>query len=406
MPDTPDRANDASIGRRIQAVRRQRGLTAHGLAQRAAISYSTLTKVESGHLAASPTVTAACARALRVPVTDLTGQPYFDTLKQDQLEEMVAPLRHAVANPMLADPDVTTRPLEQISQDIAALDASRLRGEYMSIGAQVPALIEELLVTVERLTPGRERERAYGVLASAYRLAQTFAHKLGFLDLSLLALDRMERAAAQADEPYLPVVICHYRCDYFLYHGGYEIGLREIAAMEALLEEPARRGDPRALSALGTMHLKAAVLNSRRRRPTSAADVRERLTEARTLARHLEGQPDPYGLIFDRYNVEVHATSTQIDLGDQGGAVEHGERVRFPAGWAMNRAGHHYMDMARAYERIGRREEALASLVDARMAAPAQTRYHPTTRETVLALLRAHRTPPRQLSDYARWVGI
>jgi hypothetical protein len=357
-------------------------------------------------MAASPTATAACARALRVPVTDLTGQPYFDALRQDQLEELVAPLRHAVANPMLAGPESEPRSAAAIQQDIDTLDASRMRGEYMSIGSTVPALIDELLLVTAQLPTGPERERAYGLLAAAYRLAQNFSHKLGFLDLALLSLDRMQQAAAQADDPYLSVVVCHYRSNYFLHHGGYDIGLREVAVMERMLEDPARRGDARALSALGTMHLKSAVLHSRRRRPTSEADVAERIEEARRLARQVAGQPDPYGLIFDRYNVEVHATSTRIDLGDQGGAVEHGESLRLPTGWAMNRAGHHHMDMARAYERIGRREEAFTALVDARAAAPAQTRYHPTTRETVLALLRGRGGPSRTVAEYARWVGI
>lgn len=405
MPENPDKEYDASVGRRIKAIRNQRGLTQHGLALKAHISYSCLTKVESGHAAASPTVTAACARALRVPVTDLTGQPYFDTLKADQLEQLVAPLRHAVANPMHPG-DTPARPLVEIRRDIRTLDESRLRGEYMSIGAQAPALIDELLSFVDGAAPGEEREAGYGQLAMTYRLANNFAHKLGFLDLALLALDRMEQAAARGADPLLPVMICHYRSNYFLHHGGYEIGLRDVEAMERMLEEPVRRGDDRALSALGTMQLKGAVLHSRRRRPTSTADVAERIGEARRIARTLEGKPDPYGLIFDRHNVEIHATSTSLDLGDVGGAAEHGESLRLPAGWALNRAGHHYMDMGRAYEKIGRREEALASLHEARTAAPAQTRYHPTTRETVLALLRGRGKPSPRLVAFARWVGV
>ncbi|MFJ6659729.1 helix-turn-helix domain-containing protein [Streptomyces sp. NPDC091377] len=406
MPDSTDRGYDASIGRRIQAIRNQRKLTQLGLARRAHISYSCLTKVESGHLAASPTVTAACARALNVPVTDLTGQPFFDSLKKDQLEQLIQPLRHAVANPMLPGMDNTTRSRIEIEADIQALDGSRLRGEYMAMGAQVPALIDELLELVHATGPGGEREKIYTLLARTYRLANNFAHKLGFLDLALLALDRMEQASARADDPYLPAVICHYRSNYFLHHGAYDIGLRELATVERMLEDPVRRGDKRALSTLGTMHLKAAVLHSRRRKLTSETDVRDRISEARKVADHTANHPDPYGLIFDRFNVEVHATSTQLDLGAMGKAVEHGESFRLPVTWAMNRAGHHHMDMARGYEKLGRNEDALKHLVDARAATPAQTRYHPTTRETVLALLRGRGAPSPELQSYARWVGV
>ncbi|MFE0688425.1 helix-turn-helix domain-containing protein [Streptomyces xiamenensis] len=406
MSESSDHRYDAAIGRRIQAIRLQRGLTQQGLAQRAHISYSAITKVESGHRAATPTLTAACARALRVPVTDLTGQPYFDALKQDQLEELIQPIRHAIANPMLLVGSVEARELRAIHADVVALDDSRLRGEYMTIGTTVPALIDELLHLANTVPEGRERELIHGTLASAYRLAHAFVYKLGFLDLALLALDRMQQAVAHGPDPYLAVVVCHYRSNYFLHHGAYDIGLCEIAGMEGQLADPVRRGDPRALSALGTMHLKAAVLHSRRRRPTSAADVTDRIREARELAERLAGHPDPYGLTFDRPNVEIHATSTSIDLGDVGGAAEHGEQLRLPTGWALNRSGHHHMDMARAYEKLGRPADALRSLIEARAAAPAQTRYHPTTRETALALLRRRRSPSRELSGYARWAGV
>lgn len=405
MPEHADSRYDPSVGKRIQAIRKQRGLTQHGLAQRAHISYSCVTKVESGHKPATPTVTAACARALRVPVTDLTGQPYFDTLKQDQLEELVQPVRHAVANPMLPRTGPPPRDLREIRRELVELEESRLRGEYMAIGTKAPALIDELLCVADSAR-GAQREQSFYTLAMTYRLARSFAHKLGFLDLGLLTLDRMEQAAAHAGDPFLPVVVCHYRSDYFLHHGAYDVGLREVAAMERMLGDPVRRGEARAMSAQGTIHLKAAVLHSRERKPTSATDVRARIGEARRVARSIAGHPDPYGLTFDTWNVEIHATSTLVDLGDAGEAVGHGEGLNLPQGWALNRVGHHHMDMARAYERVGRGGNALAALEEARSAAPAQTRYHPTTRETVLALLRGRGTPSDRLKDYARWVGV
>lgn len=395
------------IGQRIKAIRTQRGLTQVGLSQRAHVSYSTITKVESGHLPASPVVSAACAHALRVPITDLTGQPYFDELKRDGLEELVQPIRHAIANPLLpSESEIPLRPLVQVQAEIRTLEESRLRGEYMAIGTAAPTLIDELIQIAHVVPSGRQREDAYYTLAMVYRLANSFAHKLGFMDLSLLALDRMESAAAQSGDPFLSTVVTHYRGDYFLYHAGYEIGLRSITATEKVLDESARRGDMRALSAMGTMNLKAAVMHARKSSPTAAADSKARITEARKIAARTSGQPDPYGLVFDRLNVEIHATAISIDLGEVGTAVETGEKVALPEGWALNRAGHHHMDMARAYERTGQNDKALSALMRARTAAPAQTRYHPTARETVLALLRGRGTPARELTSYARWLGV
>ncbi|WP_173019476.1 helix-turn-helix domain-containing protein [Streptomyces alkaliphilus] len=394
-----------SVGARIQAVRKARGWLQHGLAQRAGLSVSTISKVESGHLAASPVVTAACARALRVPVTELTGQPYMDALKAEELEILIQPLRQAIANPMLPGEDIEARGPAAIRADVARLDATRLRGEYMPIGVEVPGLIDELLVVVDRAPEGQEREAAYRALADAYRLARSFVGKLGFTDLGLLALDRMQQTIPHAGDPHLHTAVAYYRSEYFLHHGFPEIALREIGQVEGALDEPVRRGDPQAASVRGALHLKSAVLHSRTGKPGAAGEVATRIEEARQLAARLPG-PDPYGLIFDPTNVELHAASTQLDLGEVGRAVEMGERIRMPVGWAKNREGHHHMDMGRAYELVGRREEALAALVRARDATPAQTRFHPTTRETVHALLRARGTPSAELRSYARWIGV
>ncbi|MGC9539867.1 hypothetical protein [Streptomyces sp. UG1] len=48
-----------------------------------------LTKVERGVLPASPSVIGALARVLSVPVTELTGQPYLEELRQDQLDGLI-----------------------------------------------------------------------------------------------------------------------------------------------------------------------------------------------------------------------------------------------------------------------------------------------------------------------------
>jgi transcriptional regulator with XRE-family HTH domain len=66
------------IGARIAVIRKTRGWTARELAQRAHVSYSLLAKVESGAAPASPALIGAVARALRVDVPRLTGQPYDD----------------------------------------------------------------------------------------------------------------------------------------------------------------------------------------------------------------------------------------------------------------------------------------------------------------------------------------
>src|SRR5262249_30226609 len=64
------------IGQRVAAARKLREMTGRDLADRAHISYSLLTKVETGHVPATQDFIAACARALQVDPRELTGDPY------------------------------------------------------------------------------------------------------------------------------------------------------------------------------------------------------------------------------------------------------------------------------------------------------------------------------------------
>jgi hypothetical protein len=63
------------------------------------------------------------------------------------------------------------------------------------------------------------------------------------------------------------------------------------------------------------------------------------------------------------------------------------------------------MDIARAYLCQGRHDQALASLQRARELAPQQTRHHPTTREVLRMLVRAHRHTNRPLARFNAWIG-
>lgn len=80
-------------GARIAHTRKVRRLTQRELADLSHVSYSTRTKVEQGALPARPSVIGALARALSVPVTELTGQPYLTELRQDQLDGLINPIR-------------------------------------------------------------------------------------------------------------------------------------------------------------------------------------------------------------------------------------------------------------------------------------------------------------------------
>jgi hypothetical protein len=184
--------------------------------------------------------------------------------------------------------------------------------------------------------------------------------------------------------------------------GRYDVGLRVVdRALRELDGQESRR--PAGMEAMrGMLHLRAATIAGRMK-DRDQADAR--LTEARALARTTGELPD-FGVTWGPTNVGVHAVAIASETDDFGRAIELAEAVRIPRGWTRSRAGHHWMDLGRVHAWSGHPEQALDCLQHARRIAPQQTRYHPTVRETVLALKRKERTRNGSLAQYAEWVGI
>ncbi|MFG2999951.1 helix-turn-helix domain-containing protein [Streptomyces sp. NPDC048340] len=80
----------------MKRLRLERHLTQQAVSDLAQVPYSTYTKTEQGVIAASPHLIAAVARALRVSVATVTGQPYTTELRVDELDILIRPIREAL----------------------------------------------------------------------------------------------------------------------------------------------------------------------------------------------------------------------------------------------------------------------------------------------------------------------
>src|SRR6185437_7152241 len=117
-------ADQERVGTRIATLRKTRGWTGRELARRASVSYSLLAKVESGAAPASPALIGAVARALRVDVPRVTGQPYEDSRGQaGRLHAAIAPIRRSVDTFDLPDETVTPRPFAELAADVRRISA-------------------------------------------------------------------------------------------------------------------------------------------------------------------------------------------------------------------------------------------------------------------------------------------
>ncbi|MEU5609583.1 helix-turn-helix transcriptional regulator [Streptomyces sparsogenes] len=389
---------DEHTGTRIAHHRKRAGLTQRGLTQRVPYSYSLLTQVESGHKPASPDLVAAVAKALSIDVTALTGQPYVTELQQDRLAALVRPIREALdLYDLGADPAITPRPTPQLVAAAEALCQLVRATKLHDAAVDLPDTIAEITTAANR-SPSSV---LWAALSSTYRTAHDLAVKLGYYDLSTVALDRMDWAASRASDPLLSAVRQYMRALVYFREGEYTIGQRLVASGHGLLEQSPETRERQAVA--GQLHLGASVIAAR---ADDEDAVTAHLAEATSYAKRVGEATDVHWLSFGPTNVRLHAVSAHVEMRHYGEALREAAKVRIPKDWPASRAAHFYVDQARAQMEAGRNEAALKSIVTARKLAPQQTRYHSGARETIRSLIHLSRRAPDTLDHLAAWVGL
>jgi hypothetical protein len=254
------------------------------------------------------------------------------------------------------------------------------------------------LVTAAHRSPSAQ---LWADLGSTYRTAHDVCVKLGFYDLSTIALDRMDWAAQRASDPLLAAVRQYMRALVYFREGEHTIGLRLIGAGHDLVGQAGESAASMAVA--GQLHLGASVISARAR---DKDGVREHLAEAEGYASRTGEAVRVHWLSFGPANVAVHAVSADVEMRRYGAALDKAAKVDLPNSWAMSRRAHFYVDRARAEMETGRTDDSLNSLTTARRLAPQQTRYHPGARETIKSLVHTARRTPDTLDRMAAWIGL
>ncbi|MFI5814874.1 helix-turn-helix domain-containing protein [Streptomyces sp. NPDC051643] len=384
-------------GTRIARLRRERHLTQTALADLSGVPYSTLAKVEQGAAPATPYVIGACARAMRVEVSTIQGQPYAEELRADELDVLIRPIREALdVYDLGADPDIRSRSITALTAEADQLCAAVRAGEIKAAASRVPSLIEET-TTAAHLA---QVDEGWLTLASLYRTAYDVAAKLGYPDLAQLSLARMDWAAQRGSNAVLGGMFQYLRALTYLREGRYAIGTRLVNLGLATLGQAEESRERQVVT--GQLHLGAAVVAGRARDEDAA---KSHLREAERIAGQTGEAGKVHWLAFGPTNVVVHRVSVLAELDEYGRAVEEARDAVIPKDWPNSRTSHHYAEVARACLWTGRLEPAFENLVKARKAAPQQAKYHPTVRETYAGLEAAHRRLPESFLSYGSWLG-
>jgi len=390
---------DEGIGARLATERKIRGLTQQQLAARAHVSLSLIQAVEQGQRPATATLVAAAARALRVDRSLLTGQPYRDPGAADEaMHAGVTDLRREVAAHGL-------EPLE----DRAAANlrertgsASRLRqaSRYGALGEVLPDLIADLR-WASFTTDGEEHQRVAAMLAEAYDAGRQLAWKLGYLDLAHELATLYREMARTSEDPLAIEVGEAMRAHDLIATGDYDLAHHVVTRSLDRLDQVPESHKQR--SVRGYMMLEGALVAARQGRDRERDDYHG---QAERLAERTGHDRDDYRLAFGPTNCRIWAVGLAVEALDGRQGVAKAGLVSLPVGTPAERAGHHWIDVARAYLLIGEHGSALDALWQARQVAPEHTRSHPMARETVYALARKERRATDSLRGLAVWLGI
>ncbi|MEV5138414.1 helix-turn-helix transcriptional regulator [Streptomyces syringium] len=414
------------VGTRIREHRKIRQMTVRQVAAKVQISASLLEKIECGDRNPAPGLVAQLAKALGVGPDRLTGQPYLNGAETEEQAQAVIPeLRRMLLTYDNPDDLLTApRPLPVLVAETNHVSSMRRDSKYVPMGPLLPGLLAELThvalagdsSVARRAGIGLERERqeAFRQLAICYRAVNSLAHKLGYHDLSLTAVERVHWAADRSGDGLLQATAGYLKAGAMVRMGSYQSARRLLEGLTGEVERmaPEHSLTDAHMGVIGAMLLKLAILEVR---DGNVERARERLAEARSYADRLPGDTLYYETSFGPSNVRIHEVAVLIDSGDteqalarvrEWGAEHDQAEWAPPSDLARERASHHYIDVAAAKLAEGDRHGAHRDLLRARKIAPHHTRFHPTVRTTAATLVRLDRGQTDTIAGFARWAGM
>ncbi len=367
-------------------------MTQRALAERARVSKSMLAKVETGHASASTAWIGAIAQALGVDATRLTGAQD----SPEQLHQLVPSIRRALASVDLIGDDIDPGSLELLREQVLQVNTWRRDTKYGRIGAVLPDLVEQLLAAARDYG-----EPAYALLADAYRASNTLAHKLGYADLSLTAMDRMEWAATHSGDPLLTATAHYLRAAALARIGA---GKQALQLLDRTMNEvePLIATDPEAAAVWTALHMRAGTITASL---ADADSTSEHIAEAARVAETV-GNRVVYETTVGPANVNLHALAAAVDLGQIGKALQIANSTVLPQDMATERVSHFHLDVARAHLLNHRPDDAIEELHQARALAPEHFRASGTVKTALQTAAAQQRRATYGLRSLANYAGI
>lgn len=376
-----------SMGERIAAYRRRRGMSQATLAGLVGRSESWLSQVERGLRSVDRlSVLLDMSRVLHVDVDSLIGRPWDLAPNGNHEGDDLAGIRQYFAR------------YDQLLGEVERVDSApglRARivdahrryqaAEYQDVLADLPALLAEVDV-MRHEHEGPDATEDLLAYIYAYVAASKLLVKVGAPDLAILSADRAASASMEAGSLVVKGLSAYQVVCALLRADRADDAEHLAVAMATEVEDAARSDEPGAISVAGALWLISAVISARR---TEKFEALERLSRADRLAQLLGDDGNHLWTAFGPTNVALHRVSVAAELGDAGEALRAAMEIdvnRFPEGLRSRRAQLH-LDLAWAQAQRKRDAEATLHLLEAEQIAPQVVHYNVVVRELIREML-------------------
>lgn len=370
-------------------------MTQADLAREAHVSLPMIKGCERGVRSPGPSTLEGIAAALGVDASRL-DPAYVGTGRR--VHAALPSISAAIAGYELT-PDAAGRPLDQLRNDIATAVRFRLAARYGLIAAQGPTLLGDALAYLHSAS-GSQTEEAASLVVAAARTVDAVAYKFGAHDLSARLIDVMRWAAGHSEDPDLRACVAYVRAETFLAARAHRVG---HLALERALDAGPTPNTERSTAALGSLHMRTAVVAARAGDADAAYD---HLNEARTLALRLP-EGIYLGTSFGPSSIRIHEVAVSVSLGNDhiGRALDVAREWSPDQEIPAERRSGFWIEVARAQLWSGNPDKAFGCLEEARTHAPQHVREHPWAREDIRTIRRLKRSDAGSLTSYAEWIG-
>jgi len=347
--------------------------------------------------------------ALDVRLGDLIGEPTLLDSPSGNGTSVVPALRAALMDyrrltPILnvPGPDAELSTLSELARELRSVFDAYQASRFGFAAERMPLLLTDVLVAARRYD-GDDQLRAHELLALSYQAAASVLTKLGEADLAWMAAER-GLGAAQESGNHVIVGSLFRSVTFALFATGrFRPAMQLVEAGAAFLQPHLADDRPDLQSVYGTLFLAGSMAASRSQdRATTCAYLQEAYGAADRLA--VDG--NHLWTAFGPTNVTIHRVNTAMELGDVQVALDLApglDTTRMP----IERRVRHLLDLSRAYNIVGRRDAALATMLDAERLAPEQIRHHYLSKQLVLSWVRNARGKPElELVGLARRMRI